>query len=333
MKRILLLLLTIGWGLGGLRAADGKPAGAADVIARGKSFEVRRGELEEAFERHERELLNTGRMVSDDDRPKVLSAILDRLVFVKLVMSRATDADKVIGEAAAKKTISEIKARTATDSAYKRLLQRAGLDEESFVRLKVEEQTVLAVLDRELKSRITVSDEAVAKYYSAAPDRWERPEMIKVAHLLIATREPNTGRELSEEQKKEKRRIADALLEKAKSGTDFATLVKQNSEDAATRGNGGELTLARGQMVIEFETVATALKPGQISDIVTTQYGYHIIKGIEFKPAAKLTLAEVSKDIRDLLLQKEFEKQVPEFTERLKKEAAVEFPPAAGAAK
>lgn len=333
MKRILFLLLSIGWGLGGLRAAEDKPAGAADVIAKGRSFEIRRAELEEAFERHERELLNTGRMVPDDDRPKVLAAILERLIFVKLLLSRATDADKVMGEAAAKKTIAEVKARTATDSAYKRLLQRSGLDEESFLRLKVEEQTVLAVLDRELKARITIADDAVAKYYAEAPDRWERPEMIKVAHLLIATREPNTGRELSEEQKKEKRRIVDALLEKAKAGTDFATLVKQNSEDSATRANGGEMTLARGQMVIEFESVATGLKPGQISDIVTTQYGYHIIKGIEHKPAAKMSLAEVSKDIRDFLAQKQFEKQVPEFTERLKKEAAVEILPAAGAGK
>ena len=106
-------------------------------------------------------------------------------------------------------------------------------------------------------------------------------------------------------------------------------LVKQNTEDNVTRNNGGELTLARGQTVIEFEAAATALQPGQISEIVTTQYGYHIIKGIEHRPTGKMALADVSKDIREFLTQKEFENQVPVFTERVKKEAGVELTPLA----
>jgi peptidyl-prolyl cis-trans isomerase C len=267
-------------------------------------------------------------MVKDEDRAKVRAAILDRLVFLKVLTALATPEDKVKGEANTRKSIEDVKARAGTDTGFKRLLQRSGLDEPTFLRLKQEEQTVLVVLDRVLKSKIQVSDEAVAKYYNDEPSKFERPEMIKVAHVLLTTRDSATGKDLTEAEKKTKRAKAEELLNRLKKGEDFAKLARENSEDPGSRNNGGELTIARGQTVVEFEAAASALKAGELSSIVTTQFGYHIIKGGERKAASRLSLAETSKDIREYLIQKEFEKQIPEFTEQLKKEAGLEIPQA-----
>lgn len=306
-----------------------------DVVAKAKTFTVQRSELDEAFGRHEQELINTGRLVRDDERDKVRSAILDRLIFLKLLTAKATPEDRTQGEANAKKAMEDVRNRAGTDSGFKRLLQRAGLDEPTFVRLKQEEQIVLVVLDRLVKSQIQISDEAVAKYYNDEPAKFERPELIKVAHVLLTTRDPVTGKDIPEELKKAKRAKIDALLQRLQKGEDFAKIAKENSEDTGSRANGGEITLARGQTVVEFETAAAALKAGELSGVVTSQFGYHIIKGIERKPASRLSLAETSKDIREFLVQKEFEKRIPEFTEQLKKEAGLELlaAPAAGPAK
>lgn len=306
-----------------------------DLVAKAKTFTVQRSELDEAFGRHEQELLNTGRMVRDDEREKVRSAILDRLIFLKLLTAKATPEDRTKGEANAKKAIQDVRTRAGTDSGFKRLLQRAGLDEPTFARLKQEEQIVLVVLDRLVKSQIQISDEAVAKYYNEEPGKFERPEMVKVAHVLLTTRDPVTGKDVPDEIKKAKRAKIEELLKRLQKGDDFAKIAKENSEDLGSRANGGEITLARGQTVVEFEAAAAALKAGELSGVVTSQFGYHIIKGIERKPASRLSLAETSKDIREFLIQKEFEKRIPEFTEQLKKEAGLEPLPvtAAGPAK
>src|SRR6185436_8764190 len=113
------------------------------------------------------------------------------------------------------------------------------------------------------------------------PSSFDRPETFRVAHILISTRDNATGQELTDEQKGEKKSIAQGVLERVRKGEDFTTLAKQKSEDFNTRAAGGELSFAHGQMVIEFEAGCAAVKPGQISDLVTTQFGYHIIKGLE----------------------------------------------------
>lgn len=105
--------------------------------------------------------------------------------------------------------------------------------------------------------------------------------------------------------------------------------MRQYSEDPATRSTGGETSLSRGQAVVEFDAAALALKPGQISDLVTTQFGYHIIKSIERKPAGRVPLPEVSKSIRETLELQEVGRRLPDWTLAVRKELGIEYTPAA----
>lgn len=297
----------------------------SEVLAKATTFSVTRSELDVAFARHEKELLSTGRMVHDGEREKIQGAILERLVFLKLLMSKATPEDKAKGLTNALKAIEEVRSRAGTPSGFKRLIERAGMDEASFTALKTEEQTVLIVMDRLLKSTIQISDDAVAKYYNDEKSKFEKPETIRFAHILVATRDPLTGKELGAEKKAEKRKKVEEILARLRKGEDFAKLARENSDDAASRANGGELTITRGQTVLELEAAAAALKPREMSGIVTTAFGFHILRGIERKPATHLSLADTTKDIREFLTQKEFEKQIPDFTEKLRKEAGLEM--------
>ncbi len=180
-----------------------------------------------------------------------------------------------------------------------------------------------SVLVRELK--INVSDDAVKKFYDENPAQFEEPEMVRASHILLSTVDPKTGKELSDTQKAAKHKLAEDLLKRARAGEDFAKLAKEYSEDPGSKDNGGEYKFPRGQMVKEFETAAFGLKTNEVRDIVTTQFGYHIIKLSQKYPAHKVELAEVSTKIKDYLTQQAMKKEAPAYLDGLKKQADVQI--------
>ena len=115
-------------------------------------------------------------------------------------------------------------------------------------------------------------------------------------------------------------------LERARKGEDFASLAREFSEDPGSKNKGGEYTFPRGQFVREFETAAFSLQTNQISDIVTTQFGYHIIKLYEKTPAQKIDLDKVKEDVKEQLERTEVqEKLLPDYVKQLKKDAQLEY--------
>src|SRR5437762_9266939 len=154
----------------------------------------------------------------------------------------------------------------------------------------------------------------------------EQPEKVRVMHLLITTRSRDTEVELPPEQKKVKRQQIEKLLGRARGGEDFAKLVLEFSEDRGLKETKGEYTFSRfDPFVQEFKAAAFSLTTNQISDIVTTSFGYHIIKCLEKIPASKLPFDKVSADIKEALLQQELQNRMPAYFDRLKKEARVEI--------
>src|SRR5204862_2482637 len=121
---------------------------------------------------------------------------------------------------------------------------------------------------------------------------------------------------------------AEALLKRARAGEDFAKLAKDNSEDRGSKDKGGEYQFPRGQMVPEFEAAAFSLKTNEVSDIVTSQFGYHIIKLSEKIPAKKVELAKVAPKVKDYLAQQQMQKrqqEIQDYMTKLKKDADVQI--------
>src|SRR5258708_27778380 len=127
--------------------------------------------------------------------------------------------------------------------------------------------------------------------------------MARASHILWGTKDQSSGTELTEDQKAAKRKQVDAILKRARDGEDFAKLAKDYSEDPGSKDKGGEYTFPHGQMVAEFDAAAFSLNTNQISDIVTTQFGYHIIKLLEKIPAKKVDLAKVAPEVKESLAQ------------------------------
>lgn len=188
-------------------------------------------------------------------------------------------------------------------------------DLKSQIRMKVQMDLLIA---SEMKDG-EVKDEDVKKFYDDNPQYFEKPEQARVAHILVMTQ----GK--SDEEKTAAKTKIEGLLKRAKAGEDFAALAKEFSEDPGSKDKGGEYTFPRGQMVPAFETAAFTLKDGEISDVVETEYGFHIIKKFEQLKAEKTPLEEVKDKIKQHLTQQKNSQFWETYSKAMHDEAKIEY--------
>jgi peptidyl-prolyl cis-trans isomerase D len=159
------------------------------------------------------------------------------------------------------------------------------------------------LLDQDVaRQRVNVTPNEVQRDYNQNIQQYQTPEQIRASHILLKT-----------EGKSEAavRTQADEILKQLKAGADFAALAKKYSEDEGSKATGGDLDyFARGRMVAEFETAAFAMKPGELSDVVKSIHGFHIIKVVDHKPEVTRPLEEVREQIQDRLTMQKAQQQV-----------------------
>ncbi|MEO7297233.1 MAG: peptidylprolyl isomerase [Verrucomicrobiota bacterium] len=295
------------------------------VVAKGKGFEIKQNEIEDAFIDYKANMASRGQTVPEDQRAIVESNLLQRIIITKVLVNRATDADKVKAKEATEKLVAAAKKQFPNEEQFIQQLKATGLSFEQFKARGLEQTLCEVVIEREIKSKITVTEEEAKKFYDENPARFERPETVRAAHVLISTVDKDTQKPLAVAVKKEKEALAKTVKQRAEKGEDFGKLAKEFSDDPGSKDKNGEYTFARGEMAPEFETAAFSLKTNQVSDVVETRFGFHIIKTLQKIPPEKLEFAKVLPDLKEGLATQETQKQMPEYFEKIKKEAAVEI--------
>ncbi len=290
-------LLPAAWAADPPASANGAAVKPADklaglfndaVLAKGKGVEIKQSQLDrEVINAKSQLAARNGQAVPPEQMAMLELEILNRLIRLQLLESKATEADKAAGQDAAQKQLDQALKQMGPE-ALNRQLKLMGTSREELLSKMAEQGMAEAVVSRELKA--TVTDDDIKKFYASNPNRSEEPEMVRASHILLATRDLAANAELTDEQKAAKRKLAEDVLKRARAGEDFAELAKKYSEDPGSKDKGGEYIFPRGQMDPEFERAAFALNTNQISDIVTTRYGYHIIKLSEKLPARTATL-------------------------------------------
>jgi peptidyl-prolyl cis-trans isomerase C len=208
--------------------------------------------------------------------------------------------------------------------------RRQKVDEEPIVKRRLSllaDQTLVQALVQKIQNDIKVPDDDVQKYYSAHLKDYDE---VKARHILIRSKSspsplPQGKKELTDEAAKAK---AEEIYKQVSApGADFAAIAKEESYDQGSAPRGGDLgTFHHGQMVPEFDAAAFALKPGEISQPVKTQFGYHVIKVEEKKTR---TMEEAKSDIENTLRREKLEQTL----DGIKKSEKIElnqqfFPPA-----
>jgi peptidyl-prolyl cis-trans isomerase C len=317
-------------------AASAQDKPAADlfpdpVVATGKGFEIRHSAVEDAFIAEKAMVLQQQNVaIPESDRPRVESDILLHLVVDKILAQKATGDEKARARDKVVKYLDDRRKAAPSERVFQEEVNASGKTLEQIQAGFLEKELARVVLIRELVPSNAISDAAVKKFYEDEKNatNFAIPELVHVAHILISVVDPATGRPLSPAQKRQKETLAQEIKAKADKGGDFAGLAKLYSDDTSTKEKGGEHTFARHSMAPELEPFAAAafsLRTNQISDLVETPYGYHIIKLLEKVPPAKIPFDKVSAGIKDYLADQEINQQLPAYIPKIEAEYDVKF--------
>jgi peptidyl-prolyl cis-trans isomerase C len=287
-----------------------------DPVAKVNGTPITRGELERAT----KVMAAQNKGAQETSAAKQLADYaLNQLISAELLYQAGSkleikDLDKQVND-----KLAQGKARFPDNAAYETALKSAGLTTKDLEVLIRKDIVINNLVDKEVGSKIVVTDDEVKKFYDENIDKFKQGETIRASHILCGVEPKATA-----EEKKKAKEKAEALLKEIKTGKDFAELAKTNST-CPSSAQGGDLGFfGKGQMVPSFEAAAFALKPGEVSNVVETQFGYHIIKVTEKKAAGATPLSDVKDKIKDYLKNTKMQKAVGDYIEQLKGKAKIE---------
>ena len=289
-----------------------------DPVATVNGEAISKAQVEEAFNAA---VQSSGVKADDLTVEQKLSGyrqIVDELIMDKIVAKAA--AAETITDADISTEMAKLKKQFPSEEAFEAQLKEAG---QSLDKLKTALRTMLQQqhwMQGQIKDADKVADEDVKKFYDSNPEEFKNPEMVKASHILFLVNKDDT-----EEVAKKKEEAANKAAARAKKGEDFNKLAKEVSEEPGAKESGGDLGFfAKDRMVPEFADAAFTQKPGDISAPVKTQFGWHVIKVSEKKPAGTVPFEEVKDQIAAYLKSTKQREAVQGILKKLKDSAQIE---------
>jgi len=248
----------------------------------------------------------------------LLAAMIDR----KLIKQKIKELNIVISEEEIRQSIEDIKRQNKmSQEALTAALLAQGMTFDQYRAQMKEELERVRLMSQEVKSKIQVGEREIREYYDANGADFNEEPTYRARHIFLKVDKKASNDEI----KKIMAKAAEVMAE-AKSNNDFAALAKKYSDDPGAAKDGGDLgTFKKGDMLPEIESAVITMMPGEVSELVTTPAGFHIIK-LEEKTAGKLKPFETVKaSINDILYRKKSEERFKQWAEELRKGAAIDI--------
>jgi len=291
------------------------PAELPPILARVNGEDVRKGEFDTLVRNME---LGQG-PIPAERRDEVLRGALDRLITYTLLQQEAKARNITAADAEVDQQVQMMRGQFSNEEEFKKALATRSM---SLEQLRDDARTDIVIgkmLEAEVESTPAASDDEARVFYEKNPDKFTQGESVRASHILLLVDE-----KADDATRKKVRAKIEGILKRARAGEDFAKLAQANSQDGSAQQGGDLNFFPRGQMVPPFEEAAFALQPGQISDVVTTQYGYHIIKLTDRRPAAAVPLETVSAQVKQYLTQIKKKERADAFIAELKQKSKIE---------
>jgi peptidyl-prolyl cis-trans isomerase C len=300
-------------------APEFKPVAAVlpETVCRVNGDAISKADFEGAIKEVEQQ---EGRPVPPDQRDRVLRGVLDNMIAFKLLSQEARQHHVVVSDAEIEAQIAGMKKQFPSEQAFQQALKAQHMTVEKLRETARSNLAVRKLLQDEVMSKIEIKPSDISAFYEKNPDKFQQPESVHAAHILIIV-----PPEADAAAKAALKARATEALTAAKSGKDFAALAKQYSQDGSAQRGGDLGFFPKGQMVPAFEKVAFSLKPGEISDLVETQFGYHIIKVIEKRPGGTVPFAQAAPQIQQFLESQAQSDRGKAYVESLKAKSKVEI--------
>jgi peptidyl-prolyl cis-trans isomerase C len=278
------------------------PAQLPDVLATVDEDKIERWEIEAALKGLE---ARAGAPMPADKRDEVIRGLLDQLVAFHAMSLEARGRKMGATDAEVDARLAQIKAGFPNEADFLKAMAEQGVK----------------LIEAEIVSKIAVADADISAFYQANLPRFAEGDSVHASHILISAPAKADAAEKTKARAK-----ALGLLKELKGGADFAKLAKDQSQDPGTAPGGGDLGFfPKGQMDPAFEAAAFALKAGGLSEVVESQFGFHLIKVHELRPARTTPLTEVSGQIKEYLTNQQRESGIQSFVTASRAKRKVQF--------
>lgn len=261
-----------------------------------------------------------GRKTSETEMAMLQQSVLEKMIKLELLSQESKKAGISVSSADIDNELNGYKKGFADDKAFAQALGEAGITE-AVLRTQISKNLAIQkFIDTKFKGKVKISEQEAKDFYNNNQDKFSQPEMVHARHILIAAKEsePKTDKE-------RKRAKLVQIKKQLKDGADFNDLAKQFS-DCPSKERGGDLGFfPRGQMVKPFEQAVFKMMPGDISDIVETEFGYHLIKLEEKKPAKTVSFEEAKAKITAYLTQEKITSNIEAFLAEAKSKATIKI--------
>jgi peptidyl-prolyl cis-trans isomerase C len=240
----------------------------------------------------------------------------------RVLLEQAADRAQIeISEDEVKERADQVKSGFGSDEVFKEQLEMSGLTETGFQQEVELALRIETLLDKQTTDLQGTDDSEIRDFYDNNVERFKKAEQVQASHILIPYEESD-----GEPEKAAKRDKIDSLLTEIKGGADFAELAREHSS-CPSKTRGGDLgSFGRGQMVKEFEDVAFGMDVGQVSGMVETQFGYHIIKVTGHQDASTVPFEDAKADIMAYMDGQRKQQAVGAFIDSLRTEATIVYP-------
>jgi len=317
-SRLLTMVGVLAWSLLAIPACSQEKTVPENVVAAVNGSFVSQAEFDREFNRLKTSMAQTGQPADESQTAEIKTKALDNLIYGELLYQESQKQGLEVTDADLEAKWSSLKERFGTEENFAQALAQMSLTEEE-VKIQVRRgMAIERLIDREVVQKTTVADQEVKTFYDEHPDLFKQPAQVQASHILVTVKDP-----ADQAQKDKARQKIEGLQHRLKSGEDFAALAREAS-DCPSKEKGGELGyITRGQTVKPFEDAAFALEPGQMSEIVETDFGYHIIKVTDKKEESVLPYEEVQGKLQEYLKQNKVKENVTQYMAALKEKAEI----------
>jgi peptidyl-prolyl cis-trans isomerase C len=294
-----------GEGDGAGAAAESSESGdrieVSDQVASVDGIPIGRAEFDKVMESNIARFEAQNQQPFDEQyRSQLERQVLDGLITRTILEQEAEALGIEIGEERIQETLGQFKGQFPNESAYQMALEQEGFTEDEFLTELERQMVIEELISTQVYDEITVTDEDMRSFYEENPQYFEQPEQVAARHIILTTEGITDEDELAA-----KRAELEDIRQEIVDGADFATVARERSEGPSASSGGDLGQFGRGQMVPEFEEAAFSLEPGELSDIVETQFGYHILQVTDRIPGRTESYEEAQENIRTFLTEQE----------------------------
>lgn len=259
--------------------------------------------------------------VSDEKIVEIREKALNSLIDKELQYQYALEKEVAVPSKEIESEVTNMEKRFGSSAKFKDALKKSGITRNELKEFIKKRLLAAKAKKQVVTDKAAISDGELKDYYEKNKGSFKRPVEFRASHILIGV-DPAA----SKEEREKRLKLAKDILAKVRSGEDFAKLAMRYSTDQGSAPIGGDLgTFHKGMAEEAFEKAVLSLKVGEISDIVETLYGYHIIMLTGMKPEAQLTFDEVKSEVRNKLEKKRADELYKKWIDALKAKAKIEI--------